>query len=110
MGVESITFDAEVEELEEVELPENRELVRVHTVANRFEADLLVQALHQEQIPVLLRIYEETAYDGIFVPQKGWASLLVPADCQEAARTLIERVLRHAEQESQLALPGEEEE
>ena len=31
---------------------EQRDLVRVHTVEHRFEADLLVQALQQEGIPV----------------------------------------------------------
>ncbi len=69
------------------------DLVRVHTVENRFEADLLVQALRQEQIPLMLRRFEETAYDGLFVTQMGWGAILVPEDYEAAARGLIKRVL-----------------
>jgi hypothetical protein len=70
-----------------------RDLVRIHTVENRFEADLLVQALRQENIPVLLRRFEETAYDGLFVTQMGWGALLVPGDYEEEAASVISRVL-----------------
>ncbi len=70
-----------------------RDLVRVHTVENRFEADLLVQALRQENIPVLLRRFEETAYDGLFVTQMGWGAILVPGDYEEEAARVVSRVL-----------------
>ena len=70
-----------------------RDLVRIHTVENRFEADLLVQALRQENIPVLLRRFEETAYDGLFVTQMGWGAILVPGDYEEEAASVISRVL-----------------
>jgi hypothetical protein len=78
---------------------EQRDLVRVHTVEHRFEADLLVQALQQEGIPVLLRRFEETAYDGLFVAQMGWGTIFVPADFEEAARTLIEGILDRVEKD-----------
>lgn len=70
-----------------------KDLVRVHTVENRFEADLLVQALRQENIPVLLRRFEETAYDGLFITQMGWGALLVPGDYEEEAARVVNRVL-----------------
>ncbi|MBW1981615.1 MAG: DUF2007 domain-containing protein [Deltaproteobacteria bacterium] len=79
---------------------ERDRLVRVHTVENRFEADLLCQALQQDGIPVLLRKFEETAYDGLFVPQMGWGALLVPEETEEAARALIRKVLESTEEES----------
>ena len=69
------------------------DMVRVHTVENRFEADLLVQALRQENIPVLLRRFEETAYDGLFVTQMGWGAILVPGDYEEEAARVVSRVL-----------------
>jgi hypothetical protein len=69
------------------------DMVRVHTVEHRFEADLLVQALRQENIPVLLRRFEETAYDGLFVTQMGWGAILVPGDYEEEAARVISRVL-----------------
>ena len=69
------------------------DMVRIHTVENRFEADLLMQALGEENIPAMLRRFEETAYDGLFVTQMGWGAILVPGDYEAEARTLIENVL-----------------
>lgn len=83
-------------------------LVRVHTLESRFEADLLVDALRQEGVPVLVRCYEETAYDGLFVTQMGWGALLVPAADQEKATDLIQRVLTSVEQEKATGFKGEE--
>ncbi|MGD8434604.1 MAG: hypothetical protein PVI73_10865, partial [Syntrophobacterales bacterium] len=72
---------------------EQRDMVRVHTVENRFEADLLIQSLRQEHIPAMLRRFEETAYDGLFVTQMGWGAILVPGDYEEEAARVISRVL-----------------
>jgi hypothetical protein len=69
------------------------DMVRIHTVENRFEADLLMQALSEECIPTMLRRFEETAYDGLFVTQMGWGAILVPGDYEVEAKSLIERVL-----------------
>jgi hypothetical protein len=80
-------------EKESMTLEQQQDMVRVHTVENRFEADLLVQALRQENIPVLLRRFEETAYDGLFVTQMGWGAILVPGDYEEEAARVISRVL-----------------
>lgn len=64
-------------------------LVSVHTLSNRFEADLLMDALRQEGIPALLRGFEETAYTGLFVPQKGWGRIMVPREIESQARDII---------------------
>ena len=69
------------------------DMVRIHTVENRFEADLLMQALREEYIPAMLRRFEETAYDGLFVTQMGWGAILVPGDYEGEARSLVENVL-----------------
>jgi hypothetical protein len=79
--------------------------VRLHTVGNRFEADLLLHALEQEDIPVRLQTYEETPYNGLFVPQRGWGALFVPEEDEERARELIHRILATAPQEP-APLPG----
>ena len=69
------------------------DLVKIHTVENRFEADLLMEALREENIPAMLRRFEETAYDGLFVTQMGWGAILVPGDYEGEGRNLIEDVL-----------------
>ena len=61
----------------------------IHTLANRFEADLLMDALKQEGIPTFLRTFEETAYDGLFVCQRGWGWLMVPEDFASRATEII---------------------
>ncbi len=82
--------------------------MRVHTVGNRFEADLLVHALEQEGIPVRLRTYEETPYDGLFVPQRGWGALFVPEEDEEKTRDLVKRLMETAPFESQFPSNGKE--
>jgi hypothetical protein len=66
------------------------DFVSVHTLANRFEADLLMDALAQEGIPAILRRFEETPYSGLFITQKGWGRVLVPKEMEPQALEIIE--------------------
>ena len=71
----------------------NEEMFRkVTIVENKFEADLITQALQQEGIPCMLRSYHDTAYDGIFIPQKGWGAIMVPENAEERARNIIDEL------------------
>jgi hypothetical protein len=62
---------------------------KVTVAENRFEADLISQTLQQEGIPCLIRSYHDTAYDGIFIPQRGWAAIMVPEEFKEKAKAVI---------------------
>jgi Putative prokaryotic signal transducing protein len=62
---------------------------KVTVAENKFEADLISQTLQQEGIPCLIRSYHDTAYDGIFIPQKGWAAIMVPEESKEKAKAVI---------------------
>lgn len=59
-------------------------------VGGRVEALQYQAILEQEGIPVFVRTYEETAYDGLFVTQKGWGEIWVAEDRVEDALRLIE--------------------
>lgn len=72
---------------------DNSQFVSVHTLTNRFEADVLMEALEQEQIPALLRGFEETAYTALFIPQKGWGRIMVPREMETRAREIISALL-----------------
>lgn len=62
---------------------------KLRTVQNRFEAELLSEALEQSGIDFYLRTFEDTAYDGLFVAQEGWGVIWVAsADLQIAADIL----------------------
>ncbi len=64
-------------------------LVKILVVENKFEADLVSQALQEEGIPVMLKRFSDTAYDGLYIPQKGWAAIMIP----EEFKALGERVV-----------------
>lgn len=63
--------------------------VRVYTAENRFEADQIEAALKDEGIPVLVKPFGDTAFDGIYVSQKGWALIEVPERHKKRAEEII---------------------
>jgi hypothetical protein len=72
--------------------------VKVYTAANRFEADIIVEALEKEDIAVHLQVHEEVAYNGIFVPQMGWGSIMVPQEMVEKAKEIVTSLQKTFEQ------------
>lgn len=63
-------------------------MVLLRVLESRFQADLWCQALDVEGIPHRLRSYQDTAYDGLFVSQKGFAALYVEEGDLARARDL----------------------
>lgn len=70
---------------------------KVGTVGNQFEEDMVSQALEREGIPFLTRRYSDTAYDGLFIPQKGWAAVLVPDEFLKRAKAIVENLRKDFE-------------
>ena len=66
--------------------------VKVETVENRFEGDRISQALQDAGIPFLIKSFLDTAYDGLYIPQKGWGVVMVPEKDREEAKRLISEV------------------
>ena len=62
---------------------------KITVAENKFEADLIAQTLQQEGINCMIRSYHDTAYDGIFIPQKGWAAVMVPEELEAKASDII---------------------
>lgn len=69
-------------------------MFKVSTVENRFEEDMVTQALEKRGIPYLIRRFSDTAYDGIFIPQKGWAVVMVPHEYRKRAKAVIKDLKR----------------
>jgi hypothetical protein len=65
---------------------------KVETVENRFEGDRISQALREAGIPFLIKSFLDTAYDGLYIPQKGWGVVMVPKENTEEAKRLISEV------------------
>jgi hypothetical protein len=68
--------------------------VKAGTVENRFEGDRVSQALHEATIPFLIKTFLDTAYDGLYLPQKGWGVVMVPDHFGEEAERIISEVKR----------------
>ncbi len=66
--------------------------VKVHTVESIFEEDVLKDALDRENIEYSVKEYKDTAYDGLFVLQKGYAGLFVREEDEERAMAVIKRI------------------
>ena len=64
--------------------------VRAAVAGDRFEADVMRDALEKESIPVLVRSFQDTSFDGIYVAQKGFAVIEVPEAFQARARAVLE--------------------
>ncbi len=61
-------------------------------VENRFEGDRVKQALEEAEVPFMIKSFLDTAYDGLFIPQKGWGAVLVPKEYLEQAERVISEV------------------
>ncbi len=70
----------------------NNRWVKAHTTENIFETDLVRDALDNEGIVYIVREHKETAYDGLFILQKGFATILVEEENREKAREIVERI------------------
>jgi hypothetical protein len=66
--------------------------VRIHTIENIFEMDMLKDALEREGIDYSVKEYKDTAYDGLFILQKGYAALFVKEQDKETALTIVKHV------------------
>ena len=66
--------------------------VKAHTVESIFEADVLKGALDREGIEYILREHKDTAYDGIFILQKGYATFFVREKDEVAAQAVIRQI------------------
>ncbi len=63
--------------------------VKAGIVENRFEGDRVSQALNEAGIPFLLKSFLDTAYDGLYIPQKGWGAVMVPENFEDEAERII---------------------
>jgi hypothetical protein len=73
--------------------------VKVGTVENRFEGDRISQALNEAKIPFLVKNFLDTAYNGLYLPQKGWGRVMVPEHFEKEAERIILEVKKSFREE-----------
>jgi hypothetical protein len=62
---------------------------KIHTVDNIFEMDSFKAALDKEGIEYIAKEHKDTAYDGLFVLQKGYATFYVREEDEPAVKGII---------------------
>jgi hypothetical protein len=73
--------------------------VKAGTIENRFEGDRISQSLQEAGIPYLIKSFLDTAYNGLYIPQKGWGVVMVSEEYREEAERLISEVKKIFEKE-----------
>ena len=73
--------------------------VKAGVVENRFEGDRVTQTLKEAEIPFLIKSFLDTAYDGLYIPQKGWGAVMVTEKFREAAESMISEVKKSFQKE-----------
>ncbi len=81
--------------------------ILAYTLANRFEADIIADALEQENIPFWIKSFEDTAYDGLFVFQKGWGHLMVPGEYYHRTLQIVYSLLKDSPKKGSYEDPEE---
>jgi uncharacterized protein Veg len=71
---------------------ERNKQVNIHTIENIFEMDMIRDALDAEGIPYTIKEHRGTAYDGLFILQKGYASLFVLENDKDRALDIVKRI------------------
>jgi hypothetical protein len=66
--------------------------IKLHTVESIFEMETLAASLDREDIEYVAKEHKDTAYDGLFVLQKGYATFFVRAKDEPAAREIVASV------------------
>jgi hypothetical protein len=66
--------------------------IKVHTAESIFEMDVVKGALDREGVDYTVKEHKDTAYDGLFVLQKGYASFFVREDDESTARAVIKTI------------------
>lgn len=66
--------------------------VKAGVIENRFEGDRISQALSEAGIPFVAKSFLDTAYDGLYVPQKGWGAVMVPEEFGKQAEKIIDEI------------------
>ena len=59
------------------------EFVRIATLDNLVEAQLMENLLQKEKVPFTIQSFHDAAYDGIYQAQYGWGVVIAPAAYQK---------------------------
>ncbi len=68
------------------------EYIRIATIEDEFEAQILASILAERQIKHYLKSFHDSAYDGLFQRNYGWGALFAPKDNEQEILEIIEDI------------------
>ncbi len=66
--------------------------VKVHTIESIFEMDMIKDALEKDGLAYTITEHKDTAYDGLFILQKGYATLFVEERDKKKVQAMVKRL------------------
>ena len=66
--------------------------VKVHTIESTFEMDMIKDALEKDGLAYTITEHKDTAYDGLFILQKGYATLFVEERDKKKVQAMVKRL------------------
>jgi hypothetical protein len=70
----------------------NEKWKKIHIIESIFEMDMIKDALEKEDLEYNIKEHKDTAYDGLFVLQKGYASLFVREKDEELGKSIVKNI------------------
>jgi len=74
--------------------------VKAGVIENRFEGDRVTQALKELGVPFMIKSFLDTAYNGLYIPQKGWGVVMVPEEFGEGIERIISELKKSFKEEN----------
>jgi hypothetical protein len=66
--------------------------VKAHTIESIFEMDMIKDVLKKEGFVYTIQEHKDTTYDGLFILQKGYATLFVEERNKKKVQTIVRRI------------------
>lgn len=83
-----------LEEMERIKMERDEitidKMIDVYILENIIEAQIIEQILKEKGIEVFIETYHDTAFNGIFIPQRSWGVVRVLSRDADRARELID--------------------
>lgn len=73
------------------------EVIKVATLENEIEAELLASLLKERDIPHVVGTYHDAVYDGIFQSQRGWGYVNAPAPYEKQILEILSDIRKSSE-------------
>jgi hypothetical protein len=73
-------------------------LTTIYTLQDQVDASVIKSALEEEGIKYTIRTFVDSAYDGIFIPQRGYGEVMVDENEAARAKAIIAAVTSPSEE------------